>query len=483
MIDRITKSDQFFHNRAKDRLRGLTSFLNLKYKEIPYYELQRDIIQRLYRSNQKYFFDDDFHYKFLAMKKSSTCLFTYLKYSFGILLTILSTLFQRKISTKFNSFTLFLDLNLSSMIPFKDYRNKFSQFLYESSLKSNVAQTNIVIRETQSDSVNGFCNDIFFTKNFIFTDIFRFNTISKTETFFFIFKYTFKIPGNILKITQNKYIAQMSQDIATYELIKLLNSHKLIKNIIISNSSILHQPFWLNYIGETRYFKSHIIFYSTNNKRLCHRDDETNKHNQIPYIHLLKTDIAHTWNKLEEEWLSENTQIEKVYSEKPILLYPNRSDSKTKKKRKKVCIFDIPVFLDSHIDKVVSINRYHYYSLETIRKYLMDTIDCSHQHGYSVTVKLKRGLSSKHHQKEYINLLSELKKKVEVIDYPCDIYELLSDKDYIINIPFTSTYHVAKYLKINSCFYDPTGKLLLPNGIDSTDLCINKDELSLFLKS
>jgi polysaccharide biosynthesis PFTS motif protein len=473
-------SDQKFHNRSLERLNTLKTNAKINFKNINTEELARDYTQKLHKKNLKLFLDDDYTEEKLERESKLFSTYQYLKYSLGISFLIFKNLFNKKINSNYCSFSIFLDFNLNIQIPYKDYQSKFAEYLNDSTLYEDIKNSNLLIKNHEEHTNIEESHNIYYKKKFIFTEITKFLSISKSLGI--LASFTMTIPANLLRILFSNNLYILNRDIATYELIKILNNQSLLKNIIISNSNIYNQPFWMNDIGDRKDFKSHMLFYSLNSKRFMHQDDDCTQHQEVSYLSLINTDLAHTWNVDEKEWILAYTQIKKILFEKPILLYKNIV-KKVEHKQETVCIFDIPAFQDHIITPFVSKNKNFYYTVENVCTYIKNSTELALSENYKVKLKIKRGLSDKKHHPEYLSLINSLKDKVEIIDEAKDTYDLLKDCDYSISIPMTSTYYVSRHLDIKSCFYDPTGSLLPPIGVNKSNLCLNKDELSLFLKS
>ena len=66
--------------------------------------------------------------------------------------------------------------------------------------------------------------------------------------------------------------------------------------------------------------------------------------------------------------------------------------------------------------------------------------------------------------KKYINFLKELREKgrISEIDVNQNVFQLFNNnkKIKVISMPFTGPSYISNFFNIQSCFYDPTGKII-----------------------
>ena len=213
------------------------------------------------------------------------------------------------------------------------------------------------------------------------------------------------------------------------------------------------------YYFESINIKNIVYFYSTNNVPIVYEKDKIeNIHNYISHgWELMNWRNYFVWDDYQKDFFSNSFNLEKLYFKTvgPIPFGGNAFQLINKKKI--ISIFDVSPFSDNNLKKNCPPEKY--YNFENIKKFY-ETIIKSNSN-YHMVFKIKR--ISKLTDLNYIKYIQSLKKKdFDIRDDICP-FSLIKSSSKVISLPFSSPSIIAKTLKVESIFFDPSNKLKFLN--------------------
>ncbi len=261
---------------------------------------------------------------------------------------------------------------------------------------------------------------------------------------------------------------------ANASMLRFQNNYKIASEYYFNNSNYLFRPMW-TYEAE-KSSKIIMAFYSTNLREL----NLKNSQKITPHYYIKESTWPnyYLWDKYDAEYF-DKTLINKTNLEiKGYIPFTNGKNFIIKKSTKFLSVFDIQPTRDVFYRTIV--DRYDdYYRVDNIIKFLNDILTLT-KFNLEINIKRKRDIGSLAHP-YYRNYMKKLDKidKIHIINSDVSAYEMVNKSIGVISIPFTSTAHIANYLKIPSIYYD-SSKLIeindpslhnikLINSIDSLE--------------
>lgn len=272
---------------------------------------------------------------------------------------------------------------------------------------------------------------------------------------------------SIAKIMLNPSLSLLHRDLPWISLASFLNKNRSLNEVIITNSLFLEQSLWTNSLVD-RHFSLSMLWYSVNIPPLYwHFDEGTKKSEAHPGYKLLNIDISYSW--FAEQDFFFRKKFFKLYNSKPIGCFYFKSSNfyDFHKKDNDICItlFDVtPMNKQWCLENNIP---YLYYNENTMSKFVNDVLQI--QDSFNLThpqknirffLKHKREYTSIHDMK-YIQFISNLLMDNKIIILPnnVDIYNIVTQSDLTISIPFTSTAYISERSGTPAIFYDPINLL------------------------
>ena len=238
-------------------------------------------------------------------------------------------------------------------------------------------------------------------------------------------------------------------------------SNQTLNYAFFSCSNWIYKPLW-TYLAEKLGTNVFFYFYSINTYQLSmnKKDKFENLINYGWESNSWKNYFV--WNKFQKHFINLLPNKSNVIISGPILhedeLCGNLS-SKIIQLPKKIAIFDISIFRD-FLYKTEGMKTI-YETPEIGIKFIKDIIFLCRKKNIQILYKKKRSFSKNIHPK-YENFISNISESFfHSIEPTTSLNYLFRNANGCISFPFTSTSLIAKYSNIPSCFYDPSGKLII----------------------
>lgn len=298
-------------------------------------------------------------------------------------------------------------------------------------------------------------------KNFIFTKnpiwlILQDARITRSETLCLILSTIISLLKFILASLRNPLLSFLFKDIALLESIKLINSKEILSSWVLSNSDYLNQEIWLQTIPHNKKkFDTHMVWYSANSIGLTYKDGP--QYAELPFMHYTFADHHWVWNIEQKKWLESIIPTKHIHIAGPVMWYLSDKKPRTKNEVFKVIVFDVSPMKDAFVKDFFSELTFHYYSEDTMCKFILDTVEAVNKIQVKPTIIVKSKRHSKHHSESYLEMLKNLESKstIELLAANADIFEAVYDSDLCVVIPFSSPAYIAEDSNIPTIFYDP----------------------------
>ena len=264
---------------------------------------------------------------------------------------------------------------------------------------------------------------------------------------------------------------------------KKIDKSNIASRYYFSNSTAMQRPLW-SYEVERK--GSDIILYYYSANQTLFKNKSGNYYNEVYNLKHMTWPKYYVWHEYQKNYLAQYFDKDlEIIIKGPIWFESNNEfylpNQITRKKT--VSIFDVNVYKLVHF--LSQGHPYDYFTSETLLKFHKDIIEvigkCENTLGL---LKNKRSIS-KNDSKSYNLKLDSLYKKspsVLKIDASIDAYDLIQNSVASINIPFTSTAHIAKEKGIPTVYYDPINFISKDDlGLAGISLIQNKEELQHWL--
>ncbi len=278
------------------------------------------------------------------------------------------------------------------------------------------------------------------------------------------------------------------RDFASLRVLHFVAKNNMISDVMYTISNYAAQPLWMR-LSDQLNFKVHMIHYAQNTRQIVYKDYKVESVN--PCFYHIYADTVWVWTDDYKMF------AEKVYMSKdiravgPIMFYfPTEYPKKQiiNKNEFTVSLFDVTPIHDAYANQIGLLDNY--YSGKNLVNFLTHVVDVCSRLEKDLQIKVKIFLKHKrsfnrNHDMTYINLCQQLnlEGKLTLVDYNKNVFDLISDTDTCIAIPYTSTAHICAYYNRQSFYYDPTDEVLLqPNFNDRVVLIGNQNELYIALK-
>ena len=290
-------------------------------------------------------------------------------------------------------------------------------------------------------------------------------------SFIYTLYYYFKFPN----------ISLILPDLATIPIVKFFNKKNLIDSLVITTSSIYSQPLWMRNFDEKK-FKTHFLNYSDNSEKFIYK--ECPLFHDFPAIRHISVDKQWVWTENQKKMYFNSGHKGSINLVDPITFSNQSKIFKKNSDAFKIVVFDIYPFLLSKIKNIGGVK--YYYKTKLVLNFIKDIIlsceEISKKSGIKIQIflKSKRNIYRGFHDPMYLSELKNLNlkhKSFNIAPYDENIYDFIKNSNLSISIPYTSTAHVASYLKIKSIYYDPSEQLVREIS-DKIIFINNKDKLT-----
>lgn len=259
------------------------------------------------------------------------------------------------------------------------------------------------------------------------------------------------------------------------------------RNYYFHNSTSILRPLW-TYQAENK--GSSIILYFYSAHIYTYKSPKGKYYNELYNYRYLSWPKYYVWHDYHKKYLVSllgEDQKNKFEIVGPVWFESSNSFDLPKIARgeKIISIFDINVYNSVHFLSLGHPNDY--FTSETLLKFHNDIIEVIGKCKNTIGILKNKRAKSKFDSKSYNLKLETLYKKNRSVlktDASLDAHSLIENSVASINIPFTSTAHVANYLGIPSVYYDPVQQIQPDDrGLSGIPLIQDKEDLALWLNS
>lgn len=266
--------------------------------------------------------------------------------------------------------------------------------------------------------------------------------------------------------------ALLARDYAFYSVLQHLNRNNLICAIFISDVNFDSQEM---YLGElpNKTFKLHFLWHSQNIRGVLTTAEV--RQWEFPHRRFMVMDYAWTWTDGLHPWLRSQGIRAEMITVGPIMFYLPSLKPVASKVSFNICLFDI-----TPTNREWQKNYgwpYMYWNTDVCKHFLTDIISVAtclaSEHAIEVEVVLKHKRQfSNIHDNDYIRFVEELStnKLLKLVPSDENIFDLVSQSDFVCAIPFTSAALVARQYKKPAVFYDPTNEVWTADGLHVADV-------------
>jgi polysaccharide biosynthesis PFTS motif protein len=266
----------------------------------------------------------------------------------------------------------------------------------------------------------------------------------------------YAVTGNvIMKIKEIvKFLWRNPEEFRRFKfavIVNCLNSYSEL-DIFTTISGVKEYPTEFKFAKKFRIYRTHVIHYSQNSVAITFEDE----HVQLPENSIVDRDslgdVHWVWTKSYAEYLQKfNSKIE--YIAVGSITFKKNKYGFDQQRKKIITLFDVTPY--------TILEGKSFYSLELAKRFLEDIIEIKNKNEelseFEIQIKQKRPLDSNVHVNSYLNQLQELEmyKKVRIIPWDANPYEIISQSRLIISVPFTSIALVGNEMKVSSIYYYP----------------------------
>jgi polysaccharide biosynthesis PFTS motif protein len=194
-----------------------------------------------------------------------------------------------------------------------------------------------------------------------------------------------------------------------------------------------------------------MIWYSTNSD-LIYKNGVKPFKIQNNYLSLDRIDQHLVWDIYAKKTLAKMTN-KQIFASGSLLFYPKKMQKKRVGENSyKVLVFDVTPAEGTTGEDFLNSSQ----AIETIR----EIVNAAHKFNSNSNKELNLFLKpkrrySKSHSGEYIRYIAKLQrqKKIRLINYSSNLYEIINDADLVIGFPWTSPAAVANEIKVKSLYY------------------------------
>ena len=303
----------------------------------------------------------------------------------------------------------------------------------------------------------------------------------------FLFQHIRLLFIYLIKMFQSPPIALLGRDFAYQAMVNSLNSRGLIEAVVITNSNYSAQPLWMRETGD-RSFIVHMIWYSQNIIPFTYVDDMVSA--AVPNYRYLSADEHWLWTEDFAKYLKSLSIKGIIHLVAPIMWYlPKIAASQIKKTGQvNVTVFDVTPVNKAYADKIGIYKNY--YNIDNCNNFINSIITTCEAVSKDVGIKVEVYLKHKRaffetHDVKYIQLIKELSdsKRLTLVDYDSNIFNLISDSQFVIVMPYSSPAIIANSLKVPAVYFDASNMLApIPNTHDTIHHVSNKKVLYDLIK-
>lgn len=264
---------------------------------------------------------------------------------------------------------------------------------------------------------------------------------------------------------------------------KRAQKFNLANRYFFSNSTAMHRPLW-SYEVEGK--GSDIILYYYSSNTTIFKSKKGSYYKELYNLKYMNWPKYYVWHKYQKNHIAQYFKKDvEIIIKGPIWFESSNNHNLTSEISNKniVSIFDVNIYNPTHF---LSLGHpYDYFISETLLKFHKDIIDIIEECNNSIAVLKNKRVITKKDSKPYNKKLNALYKKSPYafkVDSSLDAYGLIQNSVASINIPFTSTAHIAKEKGIPTVYYDPINFTSDDDlGLAGIPLIKNKKELQRWL--
>lgn len=254
----------------------------------------------------------------------------------------------------------------------------------------------------------------------------------------------------------------IAQDLAHDLLVKFLDAHKAIENVVITNSNFGKQPLWMR--SAQRHYTVQMVWYSQNIIPFVHA-----RHGiaaDFPAYRHMAIDVAWVWTLEFADYLRGLGVHADFQVVGPILWQlPQAPEPVADKNEIRIAVFDVAPVRAEVATRIGVLN--YYYSAQNMGAFLRgiataaQAVESMTGKRVRILLKHKRAQGSIH-DSSYQSVVDELSTsgQLELVPPQTNMYAFLTPVDCAIVVPYSSPAYVASYLQKPSFFYDATAQLV-----------------------
>jgi polysaccharide biosynthesis PFTS motif protein len=253
------------------------------------------------------------------------------------------------------------------------------------------------------------------------------------------------------------------------------------RRYLFNNSSFAIRPLW-TYAAQDEGIDVILYFYSSNIRAFY--PNQKKDEGVLPSY--LSMSWPHYWvlDEAQKQYFKETCDIDSSIDVKGVIDFTDndvqciRANSKPT-----IAMFDIPIYNRDYISNLGLIAPY--YTLDTMRQFIKDTIDLAEELNFQILWKIKRDIDTNPNITDYASILNDYKNKpwVTFVNPEMSARKIIKTADLSLSIPFTSTALSGVEEGKLAFFYDPTNSLQsIQIFFPSVPMLHGKNDLRNYLK-
>jgi polysaccharide biosynthesis PFTS motif protein len=335
-------------------------------------------------------------------------------------------------------------------IPNQHQHNKeLKDFLLEKRIKSHFQNKKIrILVQKRFEFWNGFQKNI---ESSMYLPLYLMRNYLRFESRLKIQALVIKNFIRLIKIKQCDPLLlcykELIFEITLYEQIKFER-----KIDVVYTQSNLRTLSPISYVNSKIFTTRNIMIWYSTNSDLIYKNGVKPFKIQNNYLSLDRIDQHLVWDIYAKKTLAKMTN-KQIFASGSLLFYPKKMQKKRVGENSyKVLVFDVTPAEGTTGEDFLNSSQ----AIETIR----EIVNAAHKFNSNSNKELNLFLKpkrrySKSHSGEYIRYIAKLQrqKKIRLINYSSNLYEIINDADLVIGFPWTSPAAVANEIKVKSLYY------------------------------
>ena len=285
-------------------------------------------------------------------------------------------------------------------------------------------------------------------------------------------------------VCKSPSLSLLGADAANHSIASVLNKQQTVKDIIFTNSYLFSQPLWFWALPNKTY-SSHIVWYSQNSYPISYLGEAAAI--PLPNLRYIKSDIQWVWSEGFKDFLNSLCSGCSYSVVGPIVWHLPSKIIKVKGNKKRITIFDVTPISQETENKFGFIRNI--YSEKNATLFIRDIVEVANDLSKKTGVEIELLLKHKRphhsiHSSEYIQKVTDFvdANQINLIEPSSNLYDLIINSDLVIVYPYSSPIILARELRRDAFWYDPTSTLEWMLGAPEFSLVQGRNSLARVMR-